>query len=122
VQAAAVGSPARLLIDVQQATPSAVQRSTRQFTLRYHVSACGGRSVQGALVYATAVPYNQFAIPSEQLTGSDGWAQVDMRALSGYPVSSKQQLIAMFVRARKSGEPLLGGISTRRLFSVPVRG
>ena len=122
VQVAEVGSPARLLIDVQQATPSVVSRGTRQFTLRYHVSACGGRSVQGALVYVTAVPYNQFAIPSEQLTGSDGWAQVEMRTLSGFPVSSKQQLVAVFVRARKSGEPLLGGISTRRLFSVPVKG
>lgn len=120
VQVADVGSPARLLIDVQQVNPSVIRPGMQQFTLRYHVSACGGRSVQGALLYVTAVPYNQFAIPSEQLTGSDGWAQVEMRTLSGFPVSSRQQLIALFARARKSGQPILGGISTRRLFSVPV--
>ena len=121
VQAAQVGSPAHLLIDGQQASPSVVHRGTRQLILRYHVTACGGRPVQGALVYATAIPFQQLTIPAEQTTGSTGWAELDFRMLSGFPVSSRQQLIAVFVRARKSGENILGGISTRRLFSVPVR-
>jgi len=120
VQVANVSSPARLLIDQQQNSPTIVNRGTRQLIVRYHVSACGGRSVQGALVYSTAVPFNQLSIPPEQTTGSDGWAELDFQMLRGFPVSSNQQLIAIFTRARKSGEDLLGGISTRRLFSVQV--
>jgi len=120
IQVANVGSPARLLIDGQQANPSVVNSGTQQIILRYHVSACGGRSVQGALVYATAVPFNQLNIPAEQATDNTGWAQLTFRTMAGFPVSPHQQLIALFVRARKSGENLLGGISTRRLFSVQV--
>jgi hypothetical protein len=116
---AGVSSPARLTIDATQIEPSNVSHSTRSLTARFHVSACGG-SVEGASVYVTAVPYAQFSIPNEQTTGSDGWATLQFSALSGYPVSSNQQLLVMFVRARKSGEPLLGGISTRRLVSFRV--
>ena len=120
VQVTTVSSPARLLIDQQQTSPTVINRGTSQLIVRYHVSACGGRSVQGALVYATAVPFNQLSIPPEQTTGSDGWAELNFQMLAGFPVSSKQQLVAIFTRARKSGEDLLGGISTRRLFSVQV--
>jgi hypothetical protein len=120
VQVGDVSSPARLLIDQQQTSPTVVNRGTNQLTVRYHVTACKGRSVQGALVYATAVPFNQLSIPAEQPTNADGWAQLNFNMLAGFPVSPKQQLIAIFTRARKSGEDLLGGISTRRLFSVQV--
>ena len=119
VPVAGVSPPARLTIDQTQVSPSTLTFGTRSVTARFHVSACGG-SVQGALVYVTAVPYGQFAIPNEQTTGSDGWATLRFTALSGYPVSNKQQLLVMFVRARKNGENLLGGISTRRLVSFRV--
>jgi hypothetical protein len=121
VQVADVKPPARLLIDSQHSSPSVVHAGSQQIVLRYHVSACGGRSVQGALVYATPTPYNQVSIPGEQTTGADGFAELRFQTLAGFPVSQKQQLLAIFTRARKSGDDMLGGISTRRLFSVPVR-
>jgi len=116
---ASVTPPARLTIDQTQISPSTITYGTRSLTARFHVAACSG-SIEGALVYVTAVPYGQFAIPNEQATGSDGWATLQFSALAGYPVSNKQQLLVMFVRARKSGEDLLGGISTRRLVSFHV--
>jgi hypothetical protein len=112
--------PASLLVDGQQVNPSVIGRNPGDITVRFHVSACGGRSVSGALVYATAIPFNQFSIPSETPTGSDGWATMTMHQQGAYPASPRQQLLAVFVRARKAGESLLGGVSTRRLVSFPV--
>jgi hypothetical protein len=116
---AGVSPPARLTIDQTQIDPSLITFGTRSVTARFHVSACGG-SVEGALVYVTAVPYGQFSASNEQPTGADGWATLQFQALSGFPASKKQQLLVMFARARKSGESLLGGISTRRLVSFHV--
>jgi hypothetical protein len=115
-----VSLPARLVVDGQAASPTTITRSTSDLTLRFHVSACGGRSVQGALVYATAVPFEQFNVPAEVATGSDGWATVTMHQASHFPASARQQLLAVFVRARKTGENVLGGVSTRILVSFPV--
>jgi hypothetical protein len=117
---AAISLPARLLIDGQQASPSVVTRSTSDLVLRFHVSACGGRPVQGALVYATAVPFEQFNVPPEATTGSDGWATLTLHKASRFPASPVQQLLAVFVRARKNGENIDGGVSTRLLVSFPV--
>ena len=115
-----ISPPARLNIDRQSIAPSIVTSQTRALTVRFHVSACGGRPVQGMLVYVTAVPYSQFTVPPEATTGADGWAQLTMNRDRFFPASSRQQLLVMFVRARKNGEPVLGGISTRRLVSFPV--
>jgi len=119
VPIADVTSPAHLSIDQFQVSPSPVTYGTRALTARFHVSACGG-SVQGALVYVTAVPYGMFTIPGEAVTGADGWASLNFTAHAGFPVSPHQQLLVMFVRARKLGEDILGGVSARRLVSFKV--
>jgi hypothetical protein len=119
IPVANVSQPASLLVDQTQVSPSTITYGTRSITARFHVTGCGG-SVQGALVYATAVPFGQLAIANEQATGSDGWATVQFSALAGFPVSQKQKLLVMFVRARKPGDSLLAGVSTRRLISFHV--
>lgn len=112
--------PAKLLVDGQQLDPAVVGSSASSLTARFRVTACGGRPVQGALVYVTAVPYNQFTVPPEAQTGADGWAQLTLNRLRGYPATPRQQLLVMFVRARKQGENVLGGVTSRRLVSFPV--
>jgi hypothetical protein len=119
-QVSAITSPANLLIDGQTSDPAVVSAGVQTLVVRYHVTSTCGGPVQGALVYATATPFNQFSIPPETPTGADGWAELRFQRLGGYPVSPKQQLIAMFVRARKPGESILAGISARRLFSIRV--
>jgi hypothetical protein len=120
IDIAGLTAPARLLIDGQQVSPSPIGRSPGDLTMKFHVSACNGRAVTGALVYAAAVPFNQFSVAAEQQTGSDGWATLTEHQGGAYPASSRQQLLAVFVRARKPGDPILGGISSSRLVSFPV--
>jgi hypothetical protein len=115
-----VGAPARLIIDGLQISPRVITGSTSTIVARFHVSACQGRSVQGALLYGATVPFNQFSIPSEQRTGADGWASLEMHRLAGFPATNRQQLLVMFVRARKPSDDVLSGISSRRLVSFPV--
>jgi hypothetical protein len=119
IQIASVALPDRLLIDGQSISPSVVTRSTTAITVRFRVT-CQGKPVQGALVYAEAVPFNQFSSPAEQPTGADGWATLNMNQQRGFPAADRQQLLVIFARARKAGENLLGGVSTRRLVSFPV--
>ncbi len=120
IQIADLTSPARLLLDQNTVAPAVVAPSAKTIQVHFRVTACGGRPVQGALVYATAVPYNQYSIPPEATTGADGSATLTMTQLSGFPAARHQQLLVVFGRARKAGEPITGGISSRRLVSFPV--
>jgi hypothetical protein len=118
-QVASISPPARLLVDQLQAQPSVIPGSAGSFSIRFHVSSTCGGPVQGALVYATATPFNMLSIPAEAPTGSDGWVELSFNDIN-FPITPQQQLLAIFVRARKPGENLLSGISTRRLVSVRV--
>ena len=112
--------PARLNVDPGSSQPGIITPGAHTIQLTFKVTACNGRPVQGALVYATAVPYNQYSIPPEPQTDSNGMATLVMNQLTGFPASGKLAQLTVFVRARKDGEDLLGGVSTRRLVAFPV--
>jgi len=120
VKAGDVSLPARLLVDRFQAEPSTVARSSRDVAVHVHVANTCGQSVAGALVYVAAVPFDQFSIEDEQPTDASGMATITMHQLKGFPADRNQQLLVMFIRARKSGDNELAGISTRRLVSTQV--
>lgn len=112
--------PARLTIDQWKSNPSVIGRNPGNVAVSVHVTACNGRPVSGALVYMTATPWDQFTVPPESKTGTDGWATDTMSQSSHYPASPRQELLALFLRARKPGEQMTGGISTRLLVSLHI--
>jgi hypothetical protein len=115
-----VSLPARLLVDRFQPGQRVIPGSFSTFTVRIHVGNTCGHSVRGAMVYAPAVPFNQVVAPQQTATGDDGWVELTFRRDAGFPAARRQQLMVLFVRATKPGEPVLAGISTRRLISLPV--
>jgi hypothetical protein len=115
---AELAPPARLQIDAFHVTTGPINKQTQSFSMEVRVGSTCSVAIQGASVYVTAVPYNQFDIPNERLTGSDGTATLSFSRLSNFPASSKQQQLTFFIRATKPGEDILAGVSTRRLVAI----
>ena len=110
--------PARTQIAAFEVLSGPINAKTTTFTLKVRVGSTCSVNIKGASVYVTAVPYNQFNIPAEELTGSEGTATLVFRRAANYPASSKQQQLTLFIRATKPGEDPLAGVSTRRLVGV----
>jgi hypothetical protein len=111
----ALAPPAQLEI-VRASVSPAVTRSSGKLHVQVVIQACGNRPVQGATVFATAIPYNQFAV-GQGTTDSNGAVTLTSPRRSGFPASSRQRLLAVFVRATQPGAPELGGVSARRVLA-----
>jgi hypothetical protein len=120
IQISQLTPPANLAITTFSSNPQVLGRQVGTLAITAKVTACGNRPVQGALVYAAAVPFNQFTVAPETQSDANGMATLNEPQLSGYPASSRQQLLAVFIRARKTGEPQGQGVSTSRLVSFKV--
>ncbi len=112
-------SPARLAVSGWSTTASVVARSTTAIQLHVRVTACGGRPVEGATVFAVPIPYNQFK-GKNGTTGSGGTVTLTEQRLKGFPATRHQELLAVLIRASKPGTSVVGGISTRRVVSFKV--
>jgi K+-transporting ATPase c subunit len=114
-----VSPPTRLVVNKVRFSPNPT-RSRAPITARFHVSDTRGYSVQGALVYAIGLPYGWARHSPEAVTDSSGWATVIFYPTRSMPVGRTAALV-VFVRARKPGDPVLTGVSTRRLVQERIR-
>jgi hypothetical protein len=118
VSVTSISLPDRLVVDKVKFTPSPV-RTRSPITARFHVADLKGHSVQGALVYALGLPYGWTRNAPERPTGADGWVTLILQPQAKLPLH--KGALVVFVRARKPGDNLLAGVSTRRLVQVRIR-
>jgi uncharacterized cupredoxin-like copper-binding protein len=117
ISAANVNLPDRLVVDQVKFTPNPV-RVRGAITARFHIQETQqGKSVSDALVYAIGLPYSRVTVPAEVKTDAQGWATMTFQPAKFFP---RKGYITFFVRARKGGDDLLAGVSTRRLVQITV--
>jgi Ig domain of plant-specific actin-binding protein len=109
-----VSLPNRLVIDRVSFRPGRL-RHTRRVLARFRVSDLHQHTVSGALVFVVGVPFGLAQTPPEQATGPDGYVTFALHATRRYHGGG----IVFFVRARKPGDSILAGVSTRRLVFLP---
>jgi hypothetical protein len=111
-----VSLPQRLIVDRLSFSPT-VLRSRSPFTVRFRVVDTRGYVVRGALVYVVGVPFGRILKAPEQPTGQDGWVTMTLTPTQRLALIKGGSLV-LFVRARRSGDNVLAGVSTRRLVQV----
>ncbi|MBA3584119.1 MAG: hypothetical protein H0W36_06250 [Gemmatimonadetes bacterium] len=112
-----VSLPNRFIISRFRFTPNPLRSRAQTITARFRVTDTRGYVIRNALVFVTPLPYGWTTQPAETLTNTNGWAQVQMRAKQALP---RRGAIVMFVRARKHGDNILAGVSSRRLVQMLV--
>jgi hypothetical protein len=119
IQVKDLAEPARMTVSGWTMAPGVVRPSVSSVQFRIRITACSGRAVQGATVFAVPIPYNQFR-GVQATTDASGFATLTEPGAGGYPASRRQQLLAVLVRATKPGDSALGGVSTRRVVTFPA--
>ena len=116
IPATSVNLPYRLVLSGLQFTPT-VLRSRQPFTGRFRVTDTRGYVVRDAIVLVTGVPLGWINPSQEVRTNIDGYATIQLLPTTRLRLVRGGSMV-MFIRARKQGDDLLAGISTRRLVRV----
>ena len=111
-----VSLPARLIINQVRFSPNPVRSKTAPIQVRVHISDTRGFYIRDALVFVRSTPLLT-ASPPETPTGLDGWVTLTTTPRLDFPLKEGFS-VQFFVRARKAGENLLAGVSSRRLAQV----
>ena len=114
-----VSPPERLVAGEVAFTPKRVRSRQQPLELRVRVLDTRGHAVRDALVFARSTPLLTSS-PGEVRTGRDGWVRLRMTLRSNFPLDGTS--VQFFIRVRKQGDPLLAGVSNRRLVQVATGG
>jgi hypothetical protein len=115
-----VSLPERLVVGEVEFTPNPVRSRQRPLELHVRVVDSRGYVVRDALVFARPTPLLTSA-PGEQRSGRDGVARLRMRPTANFPLNDDRN-VQFFVRVRKASDPLLAGVSNRRIVQVATAG
>jgi hypothetical protein len=111
-----VSLPQRLVVDQVTFSPNPVRSRRQAISVRFRVRDTRGFVVRDALVFVRSTPLVT-STPGEQVTQQDGTVTFAVLPRASFPLRPRSA-VQFFVRARKSGENVLAGISTRRLVQV----
>ena len=114
-----VSLPERLIVDRINYTPNTISSRSVPLIARFHVVSTKGYCVSGAVVQGLGVPFDRLSHEQEVMTDATGWAHITFQILPTFQLRHGN-LVVIFVRARRPGENILAGVSTRRLVSVRV--
>lgn len=120
VPIARVSLPDRLVASEVTFSPTAIRNRDALVTLRVRVNDTRGRLVQGALVYATGVPFGRITTMPEVVSDGNGIATLQFRPTFRLPLR-RGHAVQIFLRLRKPGENPLAGVSSRRLIQITIQ-
>jgi hypothetical protein len=115
----AVNPPNRLIPAQVQFSPNPIGLGTPSIDVKVRVQDTRGFFVSGALVFVRSTPLVTTS-SGEATTDNEGSATVTLHPRKNYGIIRFQSNLQIFVRARKSGDPLFAGVSGRRLVQVRV--
>ncbi len=116
----AVSLPARLIVEQVRFDPNPVRTRTAPIRVRVRVVDTRGFVISGAVVFVRSTPLVT-RTPGEVTTGNDGWAQVSLIPRENFSLVFRRGYnLQVFVRARKPGENVLAGVTSRRLVQVRI--
>jgi len=119
VPVSSVSLPDRLVVSAVSFSPTAIRNRTDTMTMNVRVSDTRGRLVSGALVLASGIPFGRVTTMPETATNSNGIATLTFQATARLPIV-RNTAMQFFLRARKSGDDVLAGVSSRRLVQVRI--
>lgn len=112
-----VAGQARLVIAWVKFNPTTVRSRTKPIGVRLLVKDTRGYLIRDAIVFVRGTPENRVRPVAEVRTNRQGIAVLTLKPTKLLPLRPGGRL-TIFTRARKAGEPINGGVSTRRLVSL----